>query len=202
MPLPLLARWAASAQVVLAADAGLDRLLEAGYSPDAVVGDLDSTQMREALPSEKVRQELSEEESDCDKLLRLAELEGFEEITLASVEGDQLDHMLGTLHSAARSSLTVRLALRTGIGWVLNQGVRLVVPTVPGRRVSLVPLEEVGGACLSGVHWPLAGAELHPMGRTGVSNRATEEAVCASLEKGSAFLFVGFPQEEMPLWGV
>jgi thiamine pyrophosphokinase len=108
--------------------------------------------------------------------------------------------MIATLHSAAKSPLKVRIALRTGIGWILNKGNEVDVDTKPGRRVSLVPMEEVRGAMLQGVKWPLQGAELHPSGLTAISNISTESNVKASIQSGAAFLFVGFPEEEMPVW--
>jgi len=200
MPIGLLARWADSAQIVLAADAGLDRLRQAGRLPDHAIGDFDSAADLSGLEPSQVTVDKDEEHTDCDKLLSLAEAQGHTGITLASMEGDQIDHMLATLHSAARSPLQVRVALRRGVGWILNAGERLTVSTEPGRRVSLIPLEEVRSAILSGVEWPLKGEDLHPMGRTGISNRATGRQVSASIQTGSALLSIGFLDEEMPFW--
>jgi thiamine pyrophosphokinase len=199
MPARLLRKWADSADVVFAADAGLDLLLDAGKEPDVVVGDFDSSSSFERFVDRLHRDE-SKESTDADKLLALADSRGFRHITLASVEGDQVDHMLATLHSAAKSTLWVRLALRTGLGWVLKPGDEHAIHTVPGRRVSLLPLEEVGGAHLAGVEWPVDGLSLHPTGATSISNRAIDSIVIASIESGSALLFVGFPEEEIPVW--
>lgn len=199
MPLGLLGRWAESADFVFAADAGLDRLLEAGAEPDFVVGDFDSSEAYSRF-QHKLVHDPSEESTDTDKLLALAASRGFGCITLASVEGDQLDHMLATLHSAARSSIQVRLALRTGIGWVLKPDHAVSVKTHPGRRVSLLPLAEVQGASISGVRWPFERRDLHPSGLGSISNRAVEEHVKAELQSGAAFLFAGYLEEEMPLW--
>jgi thiamine pyrophosphokinase len=199
MNLSLLSKWAQSADIVIAADAGLDRLLAVGVEPDFAVGDFDSATRLEEFGRER-RHAASEEETDCDKLLSLARELGFGSVTLASLEGDQLDHMLATLHSASKSPLAVRAALRTGVGWILNAGDEVNVATRPGRRVSLLPLEEVVGASLSGVKWPLADEPLHPSGRSGISNVSDSNEVAATIRNGSAFLFVGFPEKEMPLW--
>jgi len=199
MPILLLKKWAESAEIIFAADAGLDRLLEIEVHPDIVVGDFDS--VRELEQFQKERAHNSDENStDVDKLLAIAHERGIGSITLASVEGDQLDHMLATLHSAAKSPLKVRIALRTGMGWILNSGDAIEIDTHQDRRVSLIPLEEVRGAVLQGVKWPLEGATLHPSGMTAVSNIAAGDQVKASIQSGSAFLFIGYPVEEMPVW--
>lgn len=200
MPTELLAKWAKSADFVFAADAGLDRLIEAGRPPDLAIGDFDSAQGLEGIDDERLLRDLSQDATDCDKLLALAERQGYAAITLASAEGDQFDHMLATLHSAVKTSLHVRLALRTGVGWILNGPEEVTVRTEPGRRVSLLPLEPVSGANLAGVEWPVENATLEPPGASSISNRASAPYVAASIGTGSAFLFVAFPEEEMPVW--
>lgn len=200
MPGDLLQKWVEAASTVFAADAGLDRLQDLGLSADVVVGDFDSARSVADLPVGVARHLPSQDITDCDKLLEVAAEEGFQAITLVSIEGDQLDHMLATLHSAARSALRVRLGLRTGVGWILNDGDEIVVRTSPGRRISLLPLEDAQGVNLAGVEWPLDNAFLHPLKQTSISNRTAASAVTASLRTGSAFLFAGYPPEEMPFW--
>jgi thiamine pyrophosphokinase len=199
MPISLLRKWVDSAEVLLAADAGLDRLLEIGVHPDAAIGDFDSTESLQQFSKEVIR-DSDESRTDCDKLLSVAQSKGIGRITLASVEGDHFDHMLATLHSASKSPLAVRIAVRSGAGWILNSGDRVIVNTKQGRRVSLIPLEETKGAILRGVTWPLEGSDLHPSGMTGVSNVSAADTVEAKIESGAAFLFVAFPDEEMPFW--
>jgi thiamine pyrophosphokinase len=206
MPAGLLKRWAESADVVIAADAGADLLLEVGVPPHKVVGDLDSTRRSEEITrmaGQDVLQLIhdpSAEFTDCDKLLDAALADGYEALTLAAIEGDQLDHMLASLMSAARSPLCVRAALRTGVGWVLRDGESARVPTRPDRRVSLLPLTRTEGVSLRGVEWPLERSELSPLGHLSISNRATGDLVEARVLEGAALLFVEFPDEEMPLW--
>lgn len=206
MPTVLLAKWAASADLVLAADGGLDRLLEAGIPPHHMVGDMDSTEhalrleyLSKDTPFVLHRNE-DQNTTDCDKLLSLAKEIGVESITLAGVEGDLLDHTLATIQSALKSGLAVRLALRRGVGWVLSGPTSATVATTPGRRVSLVPLGEVSGVGLGGVEWPLAEASLSPRGLTSVSNRANAKRISVRLESGDALLFVEQTEQEVPTW--
>jgi len=206
MPLELLKKWAESADILLAADSGADRLLEFGITPAQVVGDLDSTkrhaELRQLMKEHHLQllEDPTQDSTDCDKLLRLAEDEGYDEITLAGVEGDRLDHMIATLHSGARSPLKVRVALRNGIGWIMRDEESITVQTRPGRRVSLLPLTATEGASLKGVAWPLEHSELNPLGKSSISNRSESDEVEARVFEGAALLFVEFPAEEMPVW--
>jgi len=198
MPTDQLAAWARSADLVLAADGGADRLLEAGIKPRTTIGDLDSLSSVAAVPL--VIRDPDQETSDCDKLLSLAERLGHESITLCCVEGDRLEHVIGTLRSAARSVIRVRLALRRGVAWVLVGSDEVVVELEEGERVSLMPLEACAKADILGVRWPLVGVELSIDGRTSLSNEAVGGAVTARIGSGAAALIVTSPRFESPAW--
>ena len=116
----LLRAWADSADVLIGADSGAGTLIDLGFQP-VVVGDLDSIGDRD-LPGLRVVEVADQDRTDCDKLLDMACEDGFDEVTLACIEGDLLDHVLGSLSSAVRASIRVRLALRNGIGWIVKPG--------------------------------------------------------------------------------
>lgn len=199
-------KWAGAADVLLAADAGADLLAEIGIQPGLVIGDMDSVKSSQTIAKwiasgrTKLIHDASQETTDCDKLLAAARQRGYEAITLAAIEGDRIDHLLSTLHSAAQSPLSVRLALRTGIGWILKSGDHVEVATKPGRLVSLLPISETEGVSLKGVEWPLIKERLAPLGRRSISNRATSEFVSARVIEGAALFVVELPEEEAPIW--
>ena len=193
----LLARWAASADLLVAADAGADRLRESGFSPDVVVGDMDSVSGEgRAFPAISSS---DQDTTDADKLLAHVASLGHRMVTLAGVEGDRLDHVLASVSSAVRSELAVRLALRSGIAWVVKPGRTVAVAASEGAPVSLIPvLESI--AFLSGVAWPLERHRLQPGGLVSISNRAIGGEVHASIEEGAALLVIGFEPAQMPFW--
>jgi thiamine pyrophosphokinase len=200
MPGELLAAWARSAQVVLAADAGADRLREVGASPHWIVGDMDSVEDLAHHQHAEIRLHTDQDSTDCDKLLALARELGYGQITLGGIEGDRMDHALATWLSAARSDLDVRLALRRGLGWILKAGRSLTVPSSPGSAVSLLPLSPSEGVILRGVHWPLEGRRLSWDGLVSISNAALGEMVEAEVGEGVAALIVEYPRAALPWW--
>jgi len=98
MGIELVRAWCASAQVIYAADSGADRVLATGYQP-ILVGDLDSFQSGYAMVDLRVEERPDQEYTDCDKLLQLVREDGHDSVTLCSVEGDLLDHLLAGLSS-------------------------------------------------------------------------------------------------------
>ena len=138
--------------------------------------------------------------TDCDKLLRHVQREGLATATLVGVEGDLPDHVLAILQSAARSELDIRLAYRRGVGRIVRPNRPLGISTKPGRRLSLLPLERCTKVYLDGCEWPLENADLSLEESTSISNRTKRAEVSVQIGTGTAFLFLEFPEEEMPVW--
>lgn len=190
MPESQLRRWADSAEIVIAADSGADRLMAAGAVAHIIVGDMDSVTEHALRSAGEVHQWPDQDSTDCDKLLELARQKGFDRITLAAVEGSQPDHELSTLYSAARSPLEVRFAFRRGVGHIVKAELPFKGMVHLGWRVSLVPLGACENVDLTGVEWPLFTAKLDPLGKTSVSNVSTGGEVQCTMESGLAILYV------------
>lgn len=199
MPAKTICAWAASADRLYAADSGAIPLLSAGFHP-TIVGDLDSLP---ALPPNHPYSIVLDEDqnhSDCDKLLSLIAADGHPQATLAAVEGDRLDHMLGTLSSILRSPLQIRLALRRGLGFIVRPGSPLVVPASPNQRFSVLPLLPSQAVTIEGAEWPVAPSPMALDQFISLSNRASAPQLRVSLEAGAALLILEYRPDQLPLW--
>lgn len=197
MPLDILANWAASAEYIIAADGGANRLLACGVEPQLTVGDLDSLRSDRPL---RILEVLDQDRSDCDKLLAQVQTEGHEAVTLVGVEGDRFDHMLGTISSCFATPLRVRLVLSGGFGYTISGATELKFRSAPGDVVSLIPLADCEDAWLEGVQWPLAGHHLEMGGLVSLSNRAIGDTVSVRVGKGKALLTIAGPSHVSPSW--
>ena len=193
------AAWVESADLVIAADSGMLRVLEAGFVPDVVIGDFDSISLEVVGPETEAIIDNQQDNTDCGKLLDYASKMGYSEITLICAEGDLSDHFLDTVHCAVRSDLDVTIGLQRGRAHVLKGPSEKTIITTPGMRVSMLPLETVTNASLSGVQWGFDCATLSVRGFTSISNAATDFQLKVSFEEGAAYLFV---ESETPEWPV
>lgn len=190
MSVAKVAAWVDSADIVIAADSGMLRVLEAGYVPDVVVGDFDSISIELVSPETKTVVDLQQDDTDCSKLLTYVKSQGYSRVTLICAEGDLSDHFLDTVHCAVRTDLDVWIGLERGIAHVLSGPIARKLKAKPGARVSMLPLETVHGAHLSGVEWPFTDQTLSIRGFTSISNKAVEDEVNVSFQEGSAYLFI------------
>ena len=199
MPVEQVVAWARSADYVLAADGAANFLAEGDFIPDVVIGDFDSIS-RNTKDVQKMLVHIEDQNrSDCDKLLDYAQSLGFETITLCAMEGDAIDHIIGSLQSAARSTLEVRVATRRGVIMLLKGAVSASFDVPTKTRVSLLPISNCSGVELTGVEWSLFGTEMSPIGFTSLSNRSVEN-VSVSIDSGVAALFLSHPSLELPHW--
>lgn len=191
--------WAQSAHILVAADSGADFALDQGIRPHAIVGDMDSVSASALESGIDLYRIDDQNHTDCDKLLDLIHRWGHEAVTLIGIEGDRLDHVLATLHSCAKSPVRVRLAVRDGVGHVLEPG-KFRIPTVPGRRISFFPLHEARGVSATGLMWPLNDTILTIGNAISVSNLTEGESCDVEFESGSLLVLQEVPHERLPLW--
>ncbi len=199
MTAPKIAAWIESADIVIAADSGMLRVLEAGYAPDVVIGDFDSLSQEIVGEDTTMIVDHDQNSTDCSKLLSYVAHMGYSNVTLICAEGDLSDHFIDTVHCSVRAYIDTYIGLERGIAHILKGPITRTIPSSPGKRVSLLPLETVSNASLSGVQWSFKGETLSVRGFTSISNMATESELRVSLEDGSAYLFV---ESEEPQWFV
>lgn len=191
------AAWIEAADIVIAADSGMLRVLEAGYIPDVVIGDFDSISPDIIGGETETIVDQNQDDTDCAKLLKYVESKGHSAVTLVCAEGDLSDHFIDTVHCSVRSGLDVLIGLERGIAHILKGPISKSISVVPGQRISLLPLETVKNASLSGVKWGFERSDLSVRGFTSISNETTESEVNVSFDEGSAYLFI---EVEGPFW--
>lgn len=182
--------WAPSADVLIGADGGTDRLLEAGLRCDILVGDLDSVTPAGQKHAAEIVHIEEQETTDFDKALQLcADRFSSSEVACFGIEGDQADHVMNNWSSLIAARADVAAVLRRGLGLPIRPASEQSFRLEPGRRVSLLPKTPTTGVTLEGVEWPLQDAEMEPGGRASISNRA-RGLLRVRIETGAAILFL------------
>ena len=178
--------------VVIAADSGVHAVLDRGWFPDVVVGDLDSARDDAVAAAVDAGAELEaaavdKDETDLELALDAAVRRGATEL-LVVVRGDgRLDHQLANLMALAAPSLAdVEVAALIGDHevWTVRGERRLDLPV--GRHLALVPVGGRATITSSGVAFPLAAETLSPFAGRGIANEVTETPVHLVVHDGVA----------------
>jgi thiamine pyrophosphokinase len=191
-----------AADLLAAADSGLEAAEAAGLRPRWIVGDMDSLgdlRRLEAYPAERVlRYPPDKDETDTELVLRLLWDQGWDDTGLVGGGGGRVDHLLGirSLFERERTPdrwLTARediRCLRAGEHFFLGPG------SGGGRErgeISVFPLGDGPWEAASrGLRWPLDGLRWN-RGFCGLSNRAPGGDFSIQVIRGRFLL--SFPRE-------
>ncbi|MGE4271453.1 MAG: thiamine diphosphokinase [Desulfitobacterium sp.] len=173
---------------LIAADGGANRIMESGYLPDAVVGDLDSIKAEylESCRQQGVRilsYPCEKDETDLELALdyaaKISEEEGIgesspreiKEIFLLGATGGRIDHLLGNLsimHGFLKRGLRIRMKDPHQELWLLASQKKLT--GLKGQKLSIIPVTEKAVVRTEGLYYPLHQEVLHQDSPRGISN--------------------------------
>lgn len=177
--------------LVVAADGGARHAEVLGLGVDVWVGDFDSSAgvsvaaPREVHPAAK-------DQTDGELATAVALERGAAELVFIGAFGGRFDHtaalLLGGVRLARDKGVSVTLTSGDEWGWPLLPECPFERDFGAGQTLSVIALSDLHGLNLSGVRWPLAGANI-PLGSGWtVSNEAAGGRVRASLSGGYALL--------------
>ncbi|MCB0271559.1 MAG: thiamine diphosphokinase [Bdellovibrionales bacterium] len=167
---------------IIAADGGVNWLMDYSIYPDLVIGDLDSAKQEHLrkVPYIHIKDQNS---TDLEKALHHVIDFGVTHVDLLGIEAGRVDHFLSNFFLLL--PFTEKLKLRVfGDGWI---GVFLENKSVFKIRenvtVSLIPFSPCTGVSLEGFEFPLKNQDLK-LGQVGVSNVSKKNNVSIEVKEG------------------
>ncbi|SFR35505.1 thiamine diphosphokinase [Yoonia tamlensis] len=151
----------------VAVDGGADHLLDAGISPRAVIGDLDSlSEHARATFAAQITHIPEQATTDFEKALtRVAN----PMIIALGFTGGRMDHILAVLNVLARNTARAVILLdETDLCFVARIGETRIAPPA-GTRIALMPLA-AARVTATGLRWSFADQDMHPTGFISSSN--------------------------------
>jgi thiamine pyrophosphokinase len=190
-----LRRLAEVADLILAADSGLDLCRSADIVPDLIAGDFDSLADKASLmlyEKEHILQySIDKDVTDTEIALDLAWERGADKVVLAGGGGGRLDHLIGLISLFGRRRSPDEWHTAAESVYRLKRGEVGAFSPGEGATVSVFALfEKSEGMSSQGLKWPLKGLSWKS-GEFGVSNVATKDRI--EVRAGSADLLVVLP---------
>ena len=180
--------------LLLCADGGADIVLEYGFTPDYIVGDLDSVSaggLGQMAMDRLIKMDADDTGTDLQKVLRHAVDLGVGAAVLVGFTGRRTDHTLWNL------ALLKSFAHRMDLCMVDDHcDIRLIDASVAfsapiGLKLSFCPL---GGPAhriqTAGLRFPLNEESLIPGERDGISNEVVEDPVTVTVGGGDLLLVI------------
>ena len=188
---PLCEHLVTDNDVIVCADGGARKALALGFTPQVVIGDMDSMEapLREQLQEEGCRfveYPPRKDETDSELAIRYALSLGATEVVMLGMLGGRIDHTLANIMLLALPELgEVKVRLVEGHQEVLLIRDEVVIEGQPGDRLSLLPLSgHVFGIYTEGLEYPLHDGTLRFGAARGVSNVLTASQARVRVGKG------------------
>ncbi|MBI5833599.1 MAG: thiamine diphosphokinase [Armatimonadetes bacterium] len=190
----LLRRRAGEAAGLVCTDGAAAAALDAGLTPDLVVGDLDSLDdaTRARLGGVEVRGLVEQETTDLEKAIYTLLARGVDEVLVLGAGGRRWDQFHANLSLFARYAhrLTIRAEDDWGRLTMATPGATTAIGEPLGAVVSLLPLPSAEAVSTAGLRWPLVNARLALGGRLGVSNEVIDERASVTFGSGGLAIYV------------
>jgi thiamine pyrophosphokinase len=180
-----------AADLVIAADGGVDRALALGLRVDLAIGDFDSVSAAGLAAAEVAgalieRHPTAKDATDLELALDAAIALGPARIVVVGSGGGRLDHLLGSvllLADERYAAAEIDAYLGDALACIIR-GSRTLAG-VPGDLLSILPVHGAAeGVTTEGLEYPLRGETLPPGTSRGVSNVFSASEAHITLERG------------------
>ena len=176
-----------AADLVIAADEGIDNARSLGIQVDLLVGDLDSASPAARSTARAVeRHPIDKDETDLELALSAALAAGMGSVTVVGTIGGRVDHAIGNMLVVAAdrwADLRIDLRIDGARAWVVRDRVE-----VRGTVENLVSLLAVGGQATgvttTGLAWALTDGVLEPGVGLSLSNRMAASTATVAVGSG------------------
>lgn len=177
--------------LLIAVDAGFDSLIEAGYTPDVLVGDLDSIKSEVPSNVRVFKYPPQKDETDMFLAYRLGARCDYTDFVILGGTGGRLDHTyanLSLLLHAKEQGHNITMMDDNGIIiCIKNEGVRLAGN--PGSYLSVFAISGPAvGVTIKGAKYEVDNITLAPDFPLGVSNEFLDEEAQISVEDGALII--------------
>ncbi|MCU0473049.1 MAG: thiamine diphosphokinase [Bacteroidales bacterium] len=150
-----------NADMRVCCDGSAEDLINAGFIPDAIIGDMDS--LGDELKNrfkDRIYIDDEQETNDLTKAVRWCRESGYNDIVILGATGKREDHTLGniSLLTEYAESINVKMVTDNGIFFPFLRS--CTVKSFPGQQVSVFSIDPETEITSAGLRYPLTGRKL------------------------------------------
>ena len=171
-PIPL--NHLKNAGTIICTDGGADQLSPHNFTPDIIVGDMDSTKLKIENFKGLWISSPDQNRTDLQKTLDWCIANDLTEVTVLGIMGKREDHSLGNLHALAEFSQKMNIQFITNYAVIYCIQGKKTISSVAGQQISIVAIENIQSISTVGLKYELKNENFLPT-CNGISNEAIGE---------------------------
>lgn len=180
------------AERIVCCDGSARTLVEKGFEPYAIVGDLDSLDDEIlARYSDRLYPDIDQETNDLTKAVIWCHERGFSEVAILGATGEREDHTIGNISLLAEYILDVNVIMVTDTGTITPYREKCMIESFPGQQVSIFSIDPETEVTSSGLKYKLNGIRLKNWWRATL-NEATGTSFNLEFNGGPLLVYLKF----------
>ncbi len=177
---------------IICCDGSVNKLIEFGLEPHAIIGDLDSIGKEiEERYSDRLYKDREQETNDLTKAVKWCLNRNYKDIVILGATGKREDHTVGNISLLAEYVRDVRAIMVTDTGIILPLLESSKIDSFPGQQVSVFSIDPDTEISSSGLRYTLRRTKLNNWWRATL-NEATGSHFKLRFKGGPLLVFLKF----------
>lgn len=177
---------------IVCCDGSTENAVDAGFTPFAIVGDMDSLSREMKIRfSDRIFQDKEQETNDLTKAVKWCHEAGYNEIIIIGATGKREDHTIGNISLLTEYAkiVNVRMVTDTGIFLPFLNSCR--VDSFPGQQISVFSIDSGTQITSAGLRYPLIKKNLGNWWEATL-NEALEDHITLEFDSGRVIVFLAY----------
>ena len=178
---------------IICCDGSARSLVESGFEPEVVVGDLDSLDsgLLNRFYDRLVRDD-DQETNDLTKAVRWCREKGYDEVVILGATGKREDHTLGNISLLAEYAIYIKVSMVTDTGIFVPLHSSMSLDSFPGQQISVFSLNPLTEVSSHGLRYEMDRLKLHSWWRATL-NEAEGDSFEILFSGGPVIVYLKFP---------
>jgi thiamine pyrophosphokinase len=181
-----------NAKRIICCDGSAENLVIAGFTPDAIVGDMDSLNKDLANRfADRIFIDQDQETNDLTKAVYWCIENGYDDLVIIGATGKREDHTVGNISLLAEYIKIVNVIMVTDTGFFIPLENSAVLSSFTGQQVSVFSIDPETEITSTGLRYPLNKTKVKNWW-VATLNEATEKQFSINFSGGPVILYLKF----------
>ena len=178
--------------VIVCCDGSVESLVNAGYIPDAIVGDMDSISPElKSRFDDRIFIDKNQDTNDLTKAVTWCSEMGYKDIVIVGATGKREDHTIGNISLLTEYAEKVNVILVTDTGILRPFLKSSEISSFPGQQVSIFSIDPETEITSHGLRYPLSRTKLKNWW-VATLNEATGDSFSLEFSNGRVIVYLKF----------
>ena len=181
-----------NADRIVCCDGSTENAVYAGFTPFAIVGDMDSLSREMKIRfSDRIFQDKEQETNDLTKAVKWCHGSGYNEVIILGATGKREDHTIGNISLLTEYAKIVNVRMVTDTGVFLPFLNSCRVNSFPGQQISVFSIDSGTQITSAGLRYPLMKKRLGNWWEATL-NEALEDHITLEFDSGRVIVFLAY----------